>query len=76
MPWYFYEPEKKPPFVAVDPGDDWKPLASVMAWGIGSLAVLASVVGIFVKGWAISGWSLALAFASFAVARLLLRSGR
>lgn len=76
MPWWEYEAAKKYPWVPLDRSEGDGPWWGFAFWIVGALAMLASVVGIFVSGWVISGWALAVAAVSFVLSSLLLRNKR
>lgn len=72
MPWYLFEPEKKPPFVAVEEPDDWRVPATVLLWVCGLGLMLVGVVGwLFFHAGTLGSWSIALSLVATAFAFIL-----
>lgn len=78
MAWWQFEPEKKPPFVPPDSsgeGDFRFPFV-MLCLAVGIVATLATIVSLFVKGWAFAPWSIGIAVAAFIAAAVLLPRDR
>ena len=71
--WDSLASKKQYPFVPLEPESDDGPFWAVVLLFVGFAGFAASLVGLFVQGWSISGWALPIAMLSFIASIFLLR---
>ena len=72
MPWFEFEPAKKPPFVAEEPADDWRIPATVFLWVSAFALMLAGVLGwLLFQARNLGLWGVGLSLACTALAFIL-----
>lgn len=72
MPWYLFEPDKRPPFVVPEKETDNRPFVAVVIWGLMFVLMAASIVSLFAGWFVLCYWAIGLTLVLYVAGRFVL----